>query len=171
LSMRARRSLIFVEPTWLGFTPDSPGPDAEADLLILLDGNAWLCEIKASWRSLRPSHIVDFVALARRLRPDTALLAVMEAGPSELQANIAAATAQLAAEGIEFELLTLDSYRPADDPTSKLMTKNKAYNVRSQSRSRSAGGRQFMDRFCRPCANASRVRANMDERPLRSPRR
>ena len=116
LSTRARRSLIFVEPTWFGFTPDLPGPDAEADLLILLDGNAWLCEVKASWRSLRPSHIVDFVALARRLRPDTALLAVMEAGPSELQVNIAEATAQLAAEGIGFELLTLDSFRPADDP-------------------------------------------------------
>lgn len=115
LSMRSRRSLIFVEPTQFGFSPESEDPDAEADLLVLLDGKAILCEVKASWRTLRPTHIVDLVALARRLRPDTALLAVMESRPPELAADIAVATAQLAAEGIEFELLTLSAFKPPDD--------------------------------------------------------
>src|ERR1700730_1717542 len=54
---RARRSLIFVEPTWLGFTNGSADPDAEADLLLILDGKAVLCEVKSSWRVLRPAHI------------------------------------------------------------------------------------------------------------------
>jgi hypothetical protein len=80
LRARARHSLIFIEPTWFGFSRDSASPDAEADLLVILDGRAMLCEVKSSWRSLRSAHITDFVALARRLRPDIAVLAVMEAG-------------------------------------------------------------------------------------------
>jgi hypothetical protein len=88
-------------------------PDAEADLLVLLDGQATLCEIKSSWRSLRTAHIDEFVALAVRLRPDIALLAVMEAGPGPA-AQLAAARAQLDAQGIKFELLLPGA--PAHDP-------------------------------------------------------
>jgi hypothetical protein len=112
---RSRRSFIFVEPTWFGFSDETASPDAEADLLVLIDGQAMLCEVKSSWRSLRAVDISDFVALANRLRPDTALLAVMEtvAGPI---AELAEAKAQLAVEGITFELLTPDAYMPRDDP-------------------------------------------------------
>ena len=74
-----------------------------------------LCEVKSSWHGLRPSDIADFVALASRLRPDIALLAVMEAGPGPA-AVLAESRAQLAAEGIEFQLLPLDGYMPPDDP-------------------------------------------------------
>jgi hypothetical protein len=99
---------------------DSPSrlnrfPDAEADLLVIIDGQAMLCEVKSSWHAVRPAHLADFVALARQVRPDTALLAVMEAGPGPA-ADLAAARAQLAGERIEFELLTADAYMPADDP-------------------------------------------------------
>jgi hypothetical protein len=80
-----------------------------------VDGQAMLCEVKSSWHSLRPSHIADFVALARRLRPDTALLAVMDAGSGAAD-YLATAQEQLADEGIKFELLTTDTYMPADDP-------------------------------------------------------
>jgi hypothetical protein len=55
----------------------------------------------------------NLVALAKRLRPDTALLAVMDNG-MKLENEIAAAKAELTAAGISFELLTLDS-RPLDD--------------------------------------------------------
>src|SRR5439155_23538499 len=72
LRERARHSLIFVEPMWFGFTRESASPNAEADLLVILDGRAMLCEVKSSWHGLRPTHITDFVALARRLRPDIA---------------------------------------------------------------------------------------------------
>jgi hypothetical protein len=115
LRERARHSLIFVEPTWFGFTRESVSPDAEADLLVILDGRAMLCEVKSSWHGLRPAHITDFVALARRLRPDIAMLAVMEAGPGPATV-LAEARAQLAAEQIEFELLTMDAYVPPDGP-------------------------------------------------------
>jgi hypothetical protein len=115
LCERSRRSLIFVEPMLFGFTRESVLPDAEADLLVILDGQGMLCEVKSSWRDLRPSRIANFVALASRLRPDIALLAVMEVGPGP-EAALTAARAQLAAERIDFELLTLDRYMPRDDP-------------------------------------------------------
>lgn len=115
LRERSRCSFIFVEPMWFGFAHETEKPSAEADLLILLDGRAILCEVKSSWRSLRLSHIAEFVALANRLRPDTALLAVMEAGSGPV-AQLAAAQKQLADEGIEFELLTPEAYKPEDDP-------------------------------------------------------
>lgn len=74
-----------------------------------------LCEVRSSWHSLRTADITDFVALASRVRPDIALLAVTEASPGPA-ADLAAARVQLATEAIKFELLTTDVYKPADDP-------------------------------------------------------
>lgn len=111
---RSRTSFIYVGPTWFGFTLET-APDAEADLLVLLDGQAFLCEVKSSWRRLRASDVEDLVALAKRLRPNTAVLAVMEAG-SGLTSALMAARAQLAAEQIEFELVTPDLRTEGDDP-------------------------------------------------------
>ena len=115
LCQRSRHSIIFVEPTEFGFTPQSKSPDAEADLLVLLDGQAVLCEVKASWHALRLTDIEDFVELARRLRPDIALLAVMETG-SGPSANLEAARAKLTTEGIIFEVLTPNKYKQDDNP-------------------------------------------------------
>lgn len=112
---RARHSLIFVEPTTFGFTDESVEPDAEADLLVILDGQALLCEVKSSWRDLRTSNITLFVALARRLRPDIALVAVMEEGQGPVR-EIAQARAALAADGIIFELLTPNLTAQRDSP-------------------------------------------------------
>jgi hypothetical protein len=100
---------------WFGFAPESTSPDAEADLLVILDGQAMLCEVKSSWHALRTADITDFVALASRLRPDTALLAVMGAG-SGPAADLEAARTQLAAEGIKFELVTTGMYMSVDEP-------------------------------------------------------
>jgi hypothetical protein len=114
LCERARRSLLFVEPTAFGFTDESETPDAEADLLVVLDGKSLLCEAKSSWRALRASDVTDLVSLAKRLRPDIALLAVMEQGGA-LTSEIDAARAALDVEGIGFELLTP---KPGDHPDS-----------------------------------------------------
>jgi hypothetical protein len=81
----------------------------------VLDGKAMLCEVKASRRSLRPPDITVFVALARRLRPDIALLAVMERDFG-LSVDLERARSQLASEGIELEILTLDAYELEDSP-------------------------------------------------------
>ena len=84
-------------------------------MLVVLDGEAVACEVKSSWTSLRQSHIADFVSLAARLRPNTALLAVMDTGEGP-KADLAGAEKTLSEQGIKFELLTLDKYKPEDDP-------------------------------------------------------
>jgi hypothetical protein len=58
-------------------------------------------------------HIQDFVALAKRIRPDKVLVAVMEKGtpPPEL----AEAESELATERIGFELLTPEDFDGSDD--------------------------------------------------------
>jgi hypothetical protein len=113
LSDRARRSFVFVEPTCFGFTQDETNPSAEIDLMAIVDGTTLLCEVKSSWR-FRPAEITDFVALAVRLRPDVALLAVMDqdAGPAAL---LDAARASLEPHGIKFEVLTPNEVRSRDD--------------------------------------------------------
>ena len=114
LRFRVRRSLVFVGPTIFGFNDNTDRSDGEADLLALVDGEAILCEIKSSWRNLRNVHIQDFVAKAKRLRPDKGLVAVMEKGtpPPEL----AEAESELASERIRFELLTPEDFEVSDDP-------------------------------------------------------
>ena len=116
LQSRARQSFIFVEPTWFYFDRDkTASPDAEADLLVILDGGAFLCEVKASWSVLRTSDIINLVELAKRLRPDVALLAIMENG-EQLDAELGAARTELAGVGIKFELLTLRQSGLEDGP-------------------------------------------------------
>ena len=75
---------------------------------MLVDGKAMLCEVKSSWRGLRSSDLSDLVTLAGRLRPDVALLGIMEAG-SGPTSELDAARGQLSVLGIEFEVVTLDA--------------------------------------------------------------
>lgn len=112
---RASSSFMYLGPTCFGYSPDSKNPDVEADLLAVVDGESILCEVKSAWRSLRAAHIEDFVHLATRLSPDRAILAVMEKG-SRLDEEMRSAEAALKAEGIQFELLTLENYSVEDDP-------------------------------------------------------
>jgi hypothetical protein len=114
LCERTRRSFIFVGPTWFGYTRDED-PDAEIDLMAVVDGKTMLCEAKSSWNRLRSSDIANLVALARRLRPDVALLAVMEAGAGPTN-DLQGAKAQLAVEGIDFEVLAWDGRNLQDGP-------------------------------------------------------
>ena len=111
---RARHSFIFAEPTWFGFTDNSSDPDTEADLLLILDGKTVLCEVKSSWRVLRPIHIDNLISDAKRLRPDLVVLAVMDTGSGH-KSKLAAAKTRLSAENIDFELLTTDMYMPDGD--------------------------------------------------------
>ena len=113
LSDRARRSFVFVEPTCFGFTEDETNPSAEIDLIAIVDGSTMLCEVKSSWR-FRPVELTEFVALAARLRPDVALLAVMDRAPSPT-ALINAARAGLEPHGIKFEVLTPNEVWSRDD--------------------------------------------------------
>lgn len=112
---RADSSFVYLGPTCFGYGPNYDKPDSEADLLALIDGQSVLCEVKSAWRSLRKVHVEDFVDLARRFRPDRAILAVMEEG-RRLSEEIHKAEHSLKADGIQFELLTPSGYRVQDNP-------------------------------------------------------
>ncbi|WPO40628.1 hypothetical protein [Tardiphaga sp. 42S5] len=115
LQGRSMQSFLFVEPMWFYFDRDAREPDAEADLLVVSDGKAVLCEVKASWSILRRNDISKLVELAKRLRPDIALLAVMDKG-RELEAEISTAIDELKGVGIAFDLITLDGCPLGDNP-------------------------------------------------------
>ena len=73
---RSRSSFFFVEPTWFYFDYDGKRPNAEADLLVVLDGGAMVCEVKASWaitrderHSLTWSHWLSGCARTQRCWP------------------------------------------------------------------------------------------------------
>lgn len=112
---RAHSSFMYLGPTCLGYSQDYDTPDAEADALAIVDGQSVFCEVKSAWRSLRIGHVQEFVILAKRLRPDVAILAVMEEG-RKLDEQICKAESELRADGIKFELVTLATYRVHDDP-------------------------------------------------------
>jgi hypothetical protein len=109
LSGRARTSFFYLEPTCFGFERSREKCDAEADLLALVDGQTFFCEIKSSWRSLRANDLITFVKLAKRLRPNKAMLAVMESGHG-FEAEIDATRLELEDAQITFELLTPDKH-------------------------------------------------------------
>jgi hypothetical protein len=107
----ADRTFAFVGPAWYYYkqseTPvEQLSPDAESDLIILLDGKVYICEVKATWRQLSSTVLPTLVDLARKLRPDYVLLAVMENSPGPLK-RLEAARLELEADSIGFKVMTL----------------------------------------------------------------
>lgn len=114
LSHRSLGSFYFTGPTLFFYSyeaHDRRQPDAEADLLVVADGRAILCEVKSSWSIISKWDIDKLVTLAKRLRPDVALFAVME-NDDKFTAELAAARTELEADGIAFETMI---WRGGDD--------------------------------------------------------
>lgn len=105
LANQTRNSFIYEGPTKFGLTHEAGNPDFETDLLILADGKTHVCEVKSSWSVTRASDIQKLVDISKKLRPDVALLAVMEEA-QEMGDQITAARAELEPVGIEFRLMT-----------------------------------------------------------------
>jgi hypothetical protein len=115
LAQRTRASFFYVGPTEFGFTPGSETLDAEGDLLVVVDGRALLCEVKSSWRDVRVAELDKLAELALRLRPDVAVLAVMEAGDGPA-AKIAEIRARLAEANIALEVIIPRADNGEDGP-------------------------------------------------------
>jgi hypothetical protein len=116
LSSRARASFYFYESQQLFYTAESfekRKSDAEIDLLAVVDGTAYLCEAKSSSGSI---DLRKFVEVAKRIRPDVAMLAVMEQGSPALNATFEHVTHALAGTGIKPELLALHGNDIDDSP-------------------------------------------------------
>ena len=60
---QARNSFSYVGPSKFWFEGDGGPPQAEADLLMMVDGKTIVCEAKSSWASLRSQHVQDLVDL------------------------------------------------------------------------------------------------------------
>jgi hypothetical protein len=87
--------------------------ETDIDLTIVLNGKVIMCEAKRSARGLdKPT---ETALLFSRLRPDIALIAVMEASSPALQAKFAEFAKALAGTGIEPQLWTLDQDRDFED--------------------------------------------------------
>jgi len=87
-SIGLRKSLFyFSESQQLYYTAehfDQRKSDAEIDLLCVVDGMTYLCEAKSSHKAI---YIKKFVDVAKRIRPDVAMLAVMEKDGPALKAT------------------------------------------------------------------------------------
>jgi len=97
---------------------DANERDTDVDLSVLSDGAFDIIEAKSSSRHLRKA--TDLAALAKRLRPDVATIAVMEEGSEKTSAIFREFSELLKNTGIIPNLLTL---RPADiddDPSLSL---------------------------------------------------
>jgi hypothetical protein len=105
LSSRARESFYFCESQQLFYTAESfekRKSDVEIDLLAVVDGTTYLCESKSSSGSIDTSK---FAEVAKRIRPDVAMLAVMEQESPALNAIFERITQALDRTGIKPELL------------------------------------------------------------------
>lgn len=110
-----RNAFIYAGPTQLWYDDRDRGPDAEVDLLMVVDNSTILAEVKSSWAGVRISDIAALGDVAKRLRPDVALLAVMDTGRQHV-ARLDALGAELKALNIGLRVMTLDTHPVEDDP-------------------------------------------------------
>jgi len=127
LAEEARVSFFFLEPHELFYTEEAAGkrkPDAEIDLLTVGDGVVRLCEIKAVNRGL---DIEKLAAVAKRIRPSIATVAVMEPRSSALLARLSELETALGGTGIAAELICLQDQ---DIDPSPILANGRQFSVR-----------------------------------------
>ncbi len=95
---------VYIEKThW-----DGGQPDTDIDLICVADGVVRMCEVKQSARQLEARQTNKFGELMKRLRPDIAIMAVMEPANAEIRKAFTSFSDQLAGAGIQAELVTFD---------------------------------------------------------------
>jgi hypothetical protein len=124
---RADTSFFYLDPHELFYARESADkgqPDAELDLLIVVDGMVRLAEAKASGQRI---NIVKTAELAKRVRPDVVTLAVMETGSPALMAKVTELQQHLAGTDIAADLMTL---QPGDIDDSPVLPTGTSYWLR-----------------------------------------
>lgn len=106
----SRRSFWFEGPLDIYFDRESvenKKPATDIDLTIIDGGLVRMCEVKQSERHFEnPKKLAEMMA---RLRPDVAVIAVMEPHSAQLQKKFNTFAGELRNTGIEPELLTLNA--------------------------------------------------------------
>ena len=116
LCSRAKSSFYFCESIQLYYDDiayKKRKPSAEVDLIVVVDGLVYLCEIKSSQRNF---SVEKFVSAAEVIRPDVALLAVMEDSTPKLTGVFQTTVKRLAAIDVLTELMTLQEGDIREDP-------------------------------------------------------
>lgn len=115
LSDRARGSFYFLEPHELFFIPPvtpNARPDAEIDLIAVVDGIVHLCEAKTS----NHVDVEKFAELALKIRPDVATLAIMEPHSQAVDRRLNELKRLLEGSDIAAEVLWLGENDIEDSP-------------------------------------------------------
>ena len=123
----ARVSFFFLEPHELFYSEeaaDKRKSDAEIDMLAVGDGVVRLCEIKAANRG---PDIEKFAAVAKRIRPNIATLAVMEPHTPSLAEKLSELETALGGTGIAVELICLQDQ---DIDPSPMLPNGRQFSVR-----------------------------------------
>ena len=116
LSSRAQSSFYFCESKQLFYNQAAykkNNPSAEIDLIAIVDGLVYLCEVKSSPREF---SVEKFIRVAERVRPNVALLAVMGASTPKLNKDFQTVAERLTAVDIRAELMTLQEGEFREDP-------------------------------------------------------
>lgn len=90
-------------------------PDAEIDLVAVIDGEVFLCEIKSSGR-IKDSDIQKFINLTNRIRPNVAILTVMEEISDKVRQELIKKVNGKFDQGIKFEIMSFKEYHLEDWP-------------------------------------------------------
>jgi len=115
LERKARDSFYFLSPHELFReypSSDRARPNHEIDLIGVIDGAVHICEVKSSDRDI---DIDSLIQVARDLRPDGVILAVMDKSSPRLVSTFQALLKELINLDIKGELLTLDNFTYEDD--------------------------------------------------------
>ena len=116
LNSRAQSSFYYCESIQLFYDDEAykkRNPSAEIDLIVVVDGLVFLCEVKSSQRDFNAEK---FVNTAERMRPDVALLAVMEASTPKLTKAFQSAVERLETINVRTELMTLQKGDIRENP-------------------------------------------------------
>src|SRR3546814_7584137 len=100
---RGQNAFTYAGPTWFWYEDRERGPDAEADLLMVVDGTSIVAEVKSSWAVMRKSDVTALGDIAKKIRPDVALLAVMDTGKKHREA-LEALGSELREAGIKLQV-------------------------------------------------------------------
>src|SRR3546814_19598628 len=82
---------------------------------MVVDGTSIVAEVKSSWAVMRKSDVTALGDIAKKIRPDVALLAVMDTGKKHTAA-LSALGSELRAAGTKLKVRTLDTNTLPDDP-------------------------------------------------------
>ena len=114
----SRSSFFFEGPSdfWLTEPAHTRKADTDIDLSVVADGRSYIFEVKTSWGQFPPKKQADFIDLMKRIRPEVAVIAIMEPNKTKQTKLRSDLTTELAGFDTKVEVWTLDDFALDDGP-------------------------------------------------------